>query len=208
MSKNYIGFTLDMRKLTNVLSQDPSVRAEIIQGLQDPPLPLTTQLGAANLTAGQGHDTWCSVFPATVEGAVPGQVGLLYRNNTRGGKGDRIQMRLKPQPPKQQAAQTVPQYQAPVAQPAYQVPVAAPVAAPVATTPARNPLIEAAARSAGISYEQALAQLVANAGGPRPAQAPAAQPVVATPAPAQAAPVGANGLPAHMTAALDGLNIG
>ena len=69
-ARDYIGFTLDVRKLASVLAQDPKCRAELIAGLQGQPEPLTSQLGAANLTAGTGEDTWCSLFPATLENAL------------------------------------------------------------------------------------------------------------------------------------------
>lgn len=96
-AKDYIGFTMDLRKLVSVLAQDPTCRADIMAGLQGAPEPLTSQLGAANMAEkGQEHD-WCSLFPATVQGKLPGQEGLFYRNNSNGGAGDRIQMRLKRQ---------------------------------------------------------------------------------------------------------------
>lgn len=100
--KDYIGFTLDPKRIGNVFAQDPQTLREMIEGIQEArstPLPLTTQLGAANLTSGEGQEpTWCSVFVATVQGKKSGDADLFYRNNTRGGKGDRVQMRLRRQP--------------------------------------------------------------------------------------------------------------
>ncbi len=99
--RDYISFTCDVRKFVNVLAQDPTVRAEINAGLTDAPLPLTTALGAANLTAQEGVEpTWCSLFPATVQGKASGEA-FCYRNDSRGGRGDRIQLRLRKQPKRQ-----------------------------------------------------------------------------------------------------------
>lgn len=101
--RNYIGFTLDVRALVCVLAQDPKCREEIDQGLQDAALPLTSALGSANLTPGEGtEDTWMTLFPATVKGKISGDDGLFYRNDSYNGKGDRVQMRLKKQPKDQE----------------------------------------------------------------------------------------------------------
>lgn len=104
----HIGFTLNVRTFVNLLCQDPTTYAEVLAGVQEAanaPVPTTSQLGAANLTPGEGSEpTWCSVFAATVQGKQPGQEGLFYRNNSRGGDGTRIQMRLRKQTKRQQAA--------------------------------------------------------------------------------------------------------
>lgn len=122
--KDYIGFTLDLRKLASVLGQDPACRAELIAGLQQAaPEPLTSQLGAANIGTNEAP-IWYSVFPATVQGKNSGEEGLFYRNNSHEGKGDRIQMRLK--------MQTATYTQNAPAQEQYQV---GPAATPAATLP-------------------------------------------------------------------------
>lgn len=109
-TKNFIGFTLDCKALGNILAQDPTALKELVAGIREAQagqkLPLTTKLGAANLTGADGEEAdWFGLFVSTVRDAQPGQAGLFYRNNTRGGKGDRIQMRLRRQP-KRQDAQT------------------------------------------------------------------------------------------------------
>lgn len=107
MSKDYIGFTLDVKALANALCQDPTTKQELVEGMLESatnPIPLTSVLGGANITAGTGVDTFCNVFPATVEGKGSGDEGVFYRNNTKGGKGDRIQMRIKVQTPRVQDA--------------------------------------------------------------------------------------------------------
>lgn len=109
MAKDYIGFTLDLRKLVSVLAQDPTCRAQIAAGLQCPAEPLTSQLGAANMGT-QEEPIWCSVFPATVHGKQSGEEGLFYRNNSFNGPGDRVQMRLKQQT-QQQTQPAQQQYQ-------------------------------------------------------------------------------------------------
>jgi hypothetical protein len=130
MAKDYIGFTLDLRKLVSVLAQDPQCRAEIIEGLNGVTEPLTSQLGAANMGA-TDSPLWYSVFPASVEGKESGQEGLFYRNNSHEGKGDRIQMRLKMQT-ERATAPAQPQYQVPVPQAMPQDAGAATAAAAVA----------------------------------------------------------------------------
>lgn len=109
MAKNYIGFTLDLRKLVSVLAQDPQCRADIIEGLNGIKEPLTAQLGAANMGA-TDSPLWYSVFPASVEGRESGQEGLFYRNSSHAGKGDRVQFRLKMQEERTKAP-AQPQYQ-------------------------------------------------------------------------------------------------
>ena len=110
MTRDTIGFTLNIRVLANQLAQDPTTLAEMMQGIQDAansPVKMTQFVGSANLTPGEGIDpTWASVFPATQESVQPGQPGLFYRNNTNGGKGDRIQMRIKKQTKTNQATQS------------------------------------------------------------------------------------------------------
>lgn len=138
MTKDYIGFTLDLRKLVSVLAQDPTCRAEILAGLQCQPESLQSQLGSANRGSKEAPEWW-SVFPAKVEGKNSNEEGLFYRNSSYEGKGDRIQMRLRKQPEKfTQPAQ--PQYQVPVPQAV--VPVA-PLAAPKATRAAALATLQA-----------------------------------------------------------------
>ena len=109
--KDYIGFTLDLRKLASVLGQDPQCRAELIAGLQQAnPEPLISVLGSANLGENDAP-IWHSVFPASVKGKNPGEQGLFYRNNTHEGKGDRVQMRLKMQTTNYSKAPAQQQYQ-------------------------------------------------------------------------------------------------
>lgn len=106
-----VSFTVDMKKLVNVACNDPSVRADIEQGIKDfdagVRIKLTDQLGAANLNAGEGNAPhWMSLFIASNQAVQSGQAGLIYRNDRQEGKGERIQMRLKKQPPKTHAAVT------------------------------------------------------------------------------------------------------
>ena len=97
-ARDFIGFTLDIRKFINCVAQDPTAKAEIIAGLQDAPNKLTEALGAANLSPGDDtENVWCTLFPATVQGKGPGEE-FLYRNNSHEGDGTRIQMRLRRQP--------------------------------------------------------------------------------------------------------------
>jgi hypothetical protein len=185
MSKDYIGFTMDLRKLVSVLGQDPTCRAEIQAGLQGVPEPLTSQLGAANMAEKGAEPDWCSLFPATVQGKNSGEEGLFYRNSSNGGAGDRVQMRLKRQTqPYTQPAQ--PQYQVPTAASA---PVIGPVGAPTAeqeaalsqlqTNPLFAQLLEALAAQQGPGQLNVAEQSQAPAAPPLEAPAPeAAKPEV------------------------------
>ena len=113
MSRKYISFTLDVKRLVNVLAQDPTCRQEIIEGLKSEKLPLTSQLGAANLADGE-EPNWYSLFPATVQGKQAGEAGLFYRNSgekfdgENKVRGQRVQMRLRPQSKPAQVATTTP----------------------------------------------------------------------------------------------------
>jgi hypothetical protein len=164
MSKNYIGFTMDLRKLVSVLAQDPTCRAEIVAGLQGPKEPLTTALGAANFGT-QEQPLWHSLFPATVEGRNSGEEGLFYRNNSYDGKGDRIQMRLRLQEAKPQPQPAQTQYQ-------LGSPTAAETQAAIASIQQSNP--------------EGFAQLLAAIGQSQGAGQLAASQEVNTPAPAAA----------------------
>jgi len=110
MSRDYLGFTLNVRTFVNLLCQDPSTYAEVLAGIQEAanaPVATTSPLGAANLTPGENVEpTFCSVFAATVQGKASGETGLFYRNNSRGGDGTRIQMRIRKQAKRQQTATT------------------------------------------------------------------------------------------------------
>lgn len=107
-TRNHIGFTLDFTTLGNLAAQDPTALTELINGINaarsGQMLPLTSKLGAANLGGDNEHADWFGLFISTVKDVAPNTPGLFYRNNTRGGKGDRVQMRLRRQP-KDQAAQ-------------------------------------------------------------------------------------------------------
>jgi hypothetical protein len=100
--RDHIGFTLDFERVGNLAAQDPQTLKDLVRGIQaaqSDPLPQTTALGAANLTPGEGREpTWCSIFFATVRDKKPGEEGLFYRNNTHGGDGKRVQMRMRRQP--------------------------------------------------------------------------------------------------------------
>ena len=105
MSRDRIGFTLDCRALGNILAQDPTALNDLITGVNEARagqlLPLTTKLGAANLSGQDGDQAvWFGLFPSTVRGVAPGTPGLFYRNNgtaERPGDGTRIHMRLRRQ---------------------------------------------------------------------------------------------------------------
>lgn len=106
-TKDFIGFTLDCKALGNLLAQDPTALQEVVAGINEALAgtrqPTTTKLGAANL-GGDGDDAdWHGLFVSTVKDVQPGSAGLFYRNNSRGGKGDRIQMRLRRQRKSQEA---------------------------------------------------------------------------------------------------------
>ncbi len=100
-TRDYIGFTLDCKALGNMIAQDPTALAELIDGVKSAQAgenaPLTTKLGAANLGGDGDEADWHGLFVSTVRDVAPGAAGLFYRNNSRGGKGDRIQMRLRRQ---------------------------------------------------------------------------------------------------------------
>jgi len=162
--RNHIGFTANLRMLVNVLAQDPSCKAEIEAGLTDAPLPLITSLGAANLSPGPGtEDIWCSLYPATVNGKKPGEAGLFYRNNTKGGKGDRVQMRLRRQEKRQEVVQqsvapVIPDLNDPAVAAAVAKHLAAagytlPLQAGQGATPATSPAIpDEVARAMGVKF--------------------------------------------------------
>ena len=167
--KDYIGFTLDLRKLASVLGQDPACRAELIAGLQQTqPEPLTSQLGAANMGTNEAP-IWHSVFPATVQGKNSGEEGLFYRNNSHEGKGDRVQMRLK--------MQTATYTQTAPAQPQYQVGPAA----VVGTEDERRAALQAMQTTNPEGFAQLLAAVKAAQGGGQLATAAEQPPTVAAP---------------------------
>lgn len=168
--KNYIGFTLDLRKLASVLAQDPTCRAELIAGIQQAvPEPLTSQLGAANMGTNEAP-IWHSVFPATMEGKSSGEEGLFYRNSSHEGKGDRVQMRLK--------MQTTTYSQNAPAQQQYQ---AGPAQAPVGTIDERQAAIQAMQTANPEGFAQLLAAINAAQGGGQLATTAEQPPTVTNP---------------------------
>jgi len=100
-TKDFIGFTVDIKAFVNLMWQDATTRAELLQGVTEARngelLPLTHKLGAANLSGGSGDEAeWYGLFASNVRDA---ESTTFYRNKTKDGegKGDRIQMRLRRQ---------------------------------------------------------------------------------------------------------------
>jgi len=97
LTKDYLGFTLNVEAICNLFAQDESTLTEMIRAIKKvragDTLPVTSKLGAANLGDAENPEWW-GVFLSNVKDA---EKLTFYRNNSHNGKGDRIQLRLRKQ---------------------------------------------------------------------------------------------------------------
>lgn len=110
-----INFNIDIKEAIQQLLCDPQARQEILAGLKAGPKKAEKPVGFANLGA-QGQADFFSLFLSTNQNAQAGLPGYFYRNQA----GNRIGMRLRRQPPKQQVAVQPQQLSAQTVQQAFQ----------------------------------------------------------------------------------------
>lgn len=97
-----VGFTINPRITANLWAQDPTVREDMIRGINDADEgkrePMTTSVGSANLAAGEDVEPiFASIFFSTNQAKKVGEAGKFYRNVNFSGDGTRIQARIKEQ---------------------------------------------------------------------------------------------------------------
>lgn len=104
MADNFIGFTIDMRKLGAVCRHDPSAVKEFLEGLKADDAKPTDPVGASAMRNEAGECTFYTLYVGTLNTKKPGEAGYFQRNDAPGCKGDRVRFRMRQQEKRHQDA--------------------------------------------------------------------------------------------------------